>query len=300
MGYDTEAPSWGATAQDAWGGINVESHQGVLSRDFVSGGFTWTGWDYKGEPTPTTWPSVTSHFGIIDTAGFWKDRTYWYNSWFKPEESELYLFPHWTGWEEGSTVNVWAYSNLAEIELFVNGDSQGRQQMDTYSHVEWDVTYSQGEVEVRGYDNVGDIDAAKIYVVKTAGKPSKLRATIMDGVGTDGVSVSGLDVAKVKVEVLDSDDNVVPVETSKIVVRFDLSSNGILVGTGNGNNADHDPDVALERSVYHGTVMAWVKADRHVAKVGDSVQLKVSADGLDSDEIELFCIDKVRELDAEL
>ena len=68
-GYDTNAPSWGETAQVAWAGI--------LERPFIAGGFTWTGWDYKGEPTPYAWPDINSHFGILDIAGFMKDRAYW-------------------------------------------------------------------------------------------------------------------------------------------------------------------------------------------------------------------------------
>ncbi|GMH97994.1 hypothetical protein TrST_g1245, partial [Triparma strigata] len=290
--YDTEAPSWGSTAEDAWGGVSVKNDQGILTRDFVSGGFTWTGWDYKGEPTPTSWPSVSSHFGIIDSAGFWKDRTYWYNTWFKKEsERGLYVFPSWTGWEEGQEVRVWSFSNYPEVELFVNGQSTGRKCVETYAHLEWNVTYAEGEIEVKGYENEGDVEATDSYKVLTAGKPAKLRATSMDGVGEDGVSASRLDVAKVKVEVLDENGVVVPVETSPINVNVDVSVGGVIVGTGNGNNVDHDPDVAKQRNVYHGRVMAWIKADRKTAEVGGEVVVEVSADGLEGDKIGLPIID---------
>ena len=77
-GYDTEHPGWGQTAEGAWGGQGQTNGQGILTRDFMSGGFTWTGWDYKGEPTPDGWPDINSHFGIVDEAGFPKDRFYWY------------------------------------------------------------------------------------------------------------------------------------------------------------------------------------------------------------------------------
>ena len=100
-GYDTERPSWGQTAEAAWGGVDEPQAQGILTRPFVMGGFTWTGWDYKGEPTGPTigygWPDVNSHFGILDIAGFEKDRFYWYLAHFpsyKPGEGVLHLFPH--------------------------------------------------------------------------------------------------------------------------------------------------------------------------------------------------------------
>ena len=81
-GYDTEYPSWGQTAEGAWGGVGQTNNQGILTRPYMSGGFTWTGWDYKGEPTPDSWPDVNSHFGILDICGFEKDRYYWYQAWF--------------------------------------------------------------------------------------------------------------------------------------------------------------------------------------------------------------------------
>ena len=76
-GYDTQKPGWGQTAEGAWGGIGEPNGLGILTRPFVSGGFTWTGWDYKGEPTPYGWPDINSHFGILDITGFPKDRFYW-------------------------------------------------------------------------------------------------------------------------------------------------------------------------------------------------------------------------------
>ncbi|KAH8043592.1 arogenate dehydratase [Aureococcus anophagefferens] len=93
-GYDTTAPSWGEVAEDAWGGVGEADAQGILTRPFISGGFTWTGFDYKGEPTPYSWPNINSHFGILDIAGFEKDRFYYYQSIFKPEPV-AHLFPHW-------------------------------------------------------------------------------------------------------------------------------------------------------------------------------------------------------------
>lgn len=163
--------------------------------------------------------------------------------------------------------------------------------MDVYSHVEWNVTFTAGGVEVRGYENVGDEEVAETFKIKTAGKPAKLRATIMDDVGTEGVGVDGLDIAKVKVEVLDANDVVVPVEEGAITVKFGITDNGVVVGTGNGNNFDHDPDVAMERNVYHGKVMAWVKADRKIVGVGEEIVVSVEAEGLEGDKIAVVVVD---------
>ena len=94
-GYDVNYPSWGQSAEQAWGGIGETNGQGILTRAFISGGWTWTGHDYRGEPTPDGWPDVNSHFGIVDAAGFPKDRFYWYQAWFMPRTPMVYLFPHW-------------------------------------------------------------------------------------------------------------------------------------------------------------------------------------------------------------
>ena len=104
---------------------------GILTRPFIAGGWTWTGWDYHGEPTPYAWPDVNSHFGIMDLCGFWKDRTHWYASWFptynlgpdyalKPADYHVHAFPHWN-WADGQTVSIWSFANAAEVALLVNG-----------------------------------------------------------------------------------------------------------------------------------------------------------------------------------
>jgi hypothetical protein len=92
----------------------------------MAGGFIWTGFDYRGEPTPfNRWPSVSSHFGALDTCGFPKDNYYYYRAWWRPEPL-LHLLPHWN-WEgrEGQPIAVWAHSNCDKVELFLNGKSQG-------------------------------------------------------------------------------------------------------------------------------------------------------------------------------
>jgi len=127
--------SWGEPAETWW--------QIYYARPWASGGFNWTGLDYRGEPTPYNWPCINSHFGIMDMCGFPKDLFYYYQAnWtLKPV---LHVFPHWN-WTTGQKINVWAYGNCQAVELFVNGASQGKQTLNVSGHVEWDnVTYAAG------------------------------------------------------------------------------------------------------------------------------------------------------------
>lgn len=119
--YDVDAPYWGKTAQAWWRLYN--------SKPYLLGGFVWTGFDYRGEPTPFNWwPSVSSNFGIMDLCGLPKDIFYYYQAWWRDDLPVLHLLPHWN-WEgrEGQPIEVWAYSNLEAVELFLNGRSLGRQ-----------------------------------------------------------------------------------------------------------------------------------------------------------------------------
>ncbi|MGH1560879.1 DUF4982 domain-containing protein [Caulobacter segnis] len=134
--------SWGTTPEQWWGQYG--------GHDWLAGGFAWTGFDYRGEPTPYAWPSNSSQFGIVDLCGFPKDYYFYYKAWWGKAWS-LHLFPHWnwTG-KEGKPVSVWVYSNLDEIELVLNGRSLGRKPMPPLKHVEWQVPYQPGVIEAIG------------------------------------------------------------------------------------------------------------------------------------------------------
>ena len=131
--YDVNNPGWGEQAEEWW--------KFYATRDWEAGGFAWTGFDYRGEPTPYGWPSVNSQFGIIDMCGFPKDTFYYYKSWWSAEPV-LHLFPHWNFLgKEGEEIPVWVHSNLDEVELFLNGKSLGSQKVPRLGHVEWKVKY---------------------------------------------------------------------------------------------------------------------------------------------------------------
>ena len=134
--YDENCPDWGSLAHNGWGHY--------ADRKYVGGLFIWTGFDYRGEPTPFHWPAISSQFGILDTCGFRKDNSYYYEAWWT-DKPLVHLLPHWN-WpgKEGQPIRVWAHSNCDEVELFLNERSLGRQQVMRNSHVEWQVPYEPG------------------------------------------------------------------------------------------------------------------------------------------------------------
>ena len=157
----------------------------VKHNDFVGGQYIWTGFDYIGEPTPYGFPARSSYFGIIDLAGFPKDTYYMYQSEWT-QKPMLHLFPHWN-WVPGDYIDMWCYySGADEVELFINGKSQGvRRKTDhqpegwkpglcTEYHVGWRVTFDPGEVKA-----VSRKDGKVVceQVIKTAGAPDHIRLT---------------------------------------------------------------------------------------------------------------------------
>ena len=138
---------------------------------FMAGGFVWTGFDYRGEPTPYGWPCINSHFGIMDMCGFPKDNFYYYKAWWG-NDPVLHLFPHWN-WEErdGETIKVWVHSNLDEVELFLNGKSQGSKKVEPLKHLEWGVKYEPGVLEARGSKSGKVVLSEKR---ETTGKPASI------------------------------------------------------------------------------------------------------------------------------
>ena len=263
-GYDVNYPGWGQSAQQAWGGIGEPNNQGILTRSFISGGWTWTGWDYKGEPTPYSWPNINSHFGILDICGFEKDRFYWYAAWFKERQQEtpvLHIFPHWN-WKVGDKVNVWAYTNVDEVELFINGVSQGKQLSPQYGHVEWgNVNYQPGNIMVLGY--IGGKPVSKV-ITQTTGEASGLRISVRDNVGST-LLVGCADVLLIQVAVVDNEGLVVP--TASNVVTIVVDGPATFLGGGNGDPACHTNDKSNVRPAFHGLVLGVIQGGDVEGKV---------------------------------
>ena len=227
--YDLNDQPWSSTAERWWSYF--------ADRPWLSGGFIWTGFDYRGEPTPYSWPCINSHFGVMDMCGFPKDLFYYYQSWWT-DQPVLHLFPHWD-WpgREGQNIDVWCFSNCKEVELFLNGKSLGRKKMKPNSHLEWTVNYEPGTLSAQGYDNDGKLITTT--KVETTGAPAAMqlesdRATI----GADGE-----DVSVITVSIRDAQNRIVPVATN--LVEFELDGPGKILGVGNGDPSCHEPDVYL-------------------------------------------------------
>jgi beta-galactosidase len=246
--YDVNYPGY-TTSSEGWWKVYDE-------RAFLSGGFFWTGFDYRGEPSPYSWPCVSSHFGAMDICGFPKDNYFYYQAWWSGKPV-LHLFPHWN-WEgtEGKDIDVWCHTNLDSVELFLNGASLGKQKLERNSHLQWKVKYAPGVLEARGSR------AGKVVLTdrrETTGAPAKIlllpdRKTI---------AADGEDVAVIVVQVVDRQGRVVPVASN--TVSFKIAGPARLIGVGNGDPSCHEPDKpaqpnAASRSAFNGLGMALVQA----------------------------------------
>ena len=183
----------------------------------------WTGFDYRGEPSPNEWPNISSQYGIIDICGFPKDSFFYYQSWWTAKPV-LHLFPHWN-WPgfEGKEIAVWVYSNLDKVELFLNGQSLGAKDMKKDSHLAWNVKYAPGTIEARGYKDGKLVMTAKR---ETTGPAAKL---VMRADRAE-IAADGEDVAMFAVEVQDAQGRIVPITDNE--VTFQVSGAGKLIGSG--------------------------------------------------------------------
>lgn len=206
------------------------------ARNFLAGLFFWTGFDYRGESSPLEWPAVSSRYGILDLCGFPKDVFYYLQSVWT-DETVLHIFPHWNWKEEKKDkVNVWAYSNCDEVELFVNGKSLGKKPMEELSHIEWNVGYKPGGLLARGYKDGKEIVTRRL---ETTGKPSVIRL-IPD---RSTIKADGEDVSVITVLLEDEKGRVVPTADNEI--SFTIKGEGKIIGVGNGNSASHEADQFL-------------------------------------------------------
>ena len=253
---------WGETPEEWW------TFYG--SREWEAGGFAWTGFDYRGEPTPYGWPSINSQFGIVDMCGFPKDYFFYYRAWWRNEPS-LHLFPHWN-WEgrEGDEIPVWVYSNLDEVELLVNGKSAGRQKVPQLGHVEWKVRYEPGAIEAQGFK---DGKLALTEKRETTGPVASLRLTA----DRTEINADGEDVAALKVEALDSAGRLMPIASQLIV--FKVTGEGALIGVGNGDPNCQESDKEPRRSLFNGLAQAILQS----TKTAGTIEIEARARARNND-----------------
>ena len=238
-GYCT---AYNTTAEGSWQPVGV--------RSYVAGGFVWTGFDYKGEPTPFAWPCVNSHFGIMDMIGRPKDSYYFYQAWWGSKPS-VYVFPHWNWTTNGQPISVWCFANTPTVELFLNGVSQGVQTVPSFAHVAWTVPYAAGTLLVKGY--AGSVTVATNQVVTTGVPAALVLATDRSTLTADDE-----DLTVVYASVVDAQGRVVPLASN--LVSFSVSGAGYVAGVGNGDPSSHAPDRAAQRMAFNGWCMALVGA----------------------------------------
>jgi beta-galactosidase len=250
--------------------LSENAWQAVATRPFMAGIYSWTGFDYKGEPNPYGWPDVSNNTGLLDVCGFPKDKGYYFASCWM-DEPMVHLMPHWN-WpgKEGQNIRVLAFSNAERVELFLNGQSLGAKELPRHSHVEWDVPYLPGSLLAKSYAN-GKTVATE--VVETTGRPFRIvlspERTVLHSDGADAVVVP--------VSILDDKGRLVPDATNR--VSFELTGGGRILGVGNGNPADHDTDKAQQRNAFHGHCMVVLEAGSEPARL----QLTATSPGLTPD-----------------
>lgn len=251
-----------------WGNSHEGTMRHVKNNDFISGQYVWTGFDYLGEPTPYGWPARSSYFGIVDLAGFPKDVYYLYQSEWHPEKKVLHLFPHWN-WTPGQDIDMWAYYNNAdEVELFVNGESQGvRTKGKDDFHVVWRVKYESGVVKVVSRKDGKTVLEKEIH---TAGEPAQIRLTA----DRNEIKSDGRDLSFVTVEVLDKDGNLCPNADNQIM--FDVQGAGFIAGVDNGSPVSMEKFKADHRRAFYGKCLVVVQSD---GKSG-GIKLTATSEGL--------------------
>lgn len=266
--YDHSRVPWGVTHERAW--IDVRD------RDYAAGTFVWTGFDYLGEPTPYTWPSRSSYFGIVDLCGFPKDVYYMYRSEWS-DQPTLHLFPHWN-WNEGDKIDLWVYYNDAdEIELTVNGRSLGRQAKTAHRlHCVWkQVPFEPGEITAIAYRD--GRETARVSR-RTAGPVAAVCLTA----DRARIAADGYDLSFVTVDAVDAAGNFMP--TAMDDLRFSVEGAGELVGVDNGNAAGHQCLKGDRMRLFHGKALAVVRSFR--GRKG-AIVLRVAGDGIPESSIRL-------------
>lgn len=270
--YELHAVDFGSTADKVF--ATLDRHP------FVAGEFVWTGFDYLGEPTPY-YSARSSYTGIVDLAGFPKDRFWLYRAHWRPEVPTAHLLPHWT-WpgREGEVTPVHVFTSGDEAELFVNGVSQGRRRKEPGQYrLRWDeVLYAPGEVRVQTYRDGAPWaeDAAA-----TAGPAARLALEV----DRDQITADGRDLAFVTARVLDADGLEVP--TASHLLRFGVDGPAAIVATDNGDPTDLTAFPSLDRRAFSGKALAIVRGE---AGAPGEVWVSVSADGLEGAEAQLALI----------
>jgi beta-galactosidase len=269
---DITYPWWASTAEMWW--------QLAAVNDYWLGGFIWTGFDYRGEPTPFKYPNINSHFGIMDMCGFPKNIYYYYQSWWT-DKDVLHISPHWN-WRDkiGQPIDVWVNTNAKNVELFLNGKSLGKKEMPRNGHLQWSVKYEVGTLEAVAYKK----DKRLTTKVETTNAPVKIVLTP----DKTTILADGQDVSIFNVSVVDKEGREVP--DADNLIRFSIKGHAKIIGVGNGDPSSHEPDKcadgAWQRALFSGKCQVIVQA----GKTANVVKFEAKAVGLQGVSAEITTI----------
>ena len=262
--YDSVYPPWASTAEQWW--------RIAADREWFMGGFAWTGFDYRGEPTPYGWPDVNSHFGIMDMCGFPKTVYYYYQSWWT-DKDVLHIAPHWN-WKgkEGKRIPVWVNTNADNVELFLNGRSLGKKAMPRNGHLEWMVSYAPGKLVAVAYKKGRKLTA----MAETTGAPYK----IVIAASKPALQADDKDAVVFNCSVVDKDGREVPDAAN--LLHFSVTGKVRIIGVGNGNPSSHEADQYTggdwRRQLFGGKCQVIVQSAGLTADGGAG--LTVTGDGI--------------------
>ena len=257
---DITAPWWASTAETWW--------TLAADNDYWLGGFVWTGFDYRGEPTPYQWPNINSHFGIMDMCGFPKNIYYYYQSWWT-DKDVLHISPHWNwrgkgpGWNKpvGDSIDVWVNTNADNVELFLNGKSKGKKDMPRNSHLKWTINYEPGTLEAVAYKK-GKRLSEKI---ETTGLPVEVKVTPYKTT----IVADGKDAAVVNISVVDREGREVP--DADNMIQFEIEGPGKIIGVGNGDPSSHEPDKCMDgawqRTLFNGKCQVIIQSGTNAGMI---------------------------------
>ncbi len=259
---DITAPWWASRAEEWW--------KLAAENTYWLGGFVWTGFDYRGEPTPYEWPNINSHFGIMDVCGFPKNIYYYYQSWWT-DKDVLHISPHWN-WrgKEGTPIDVWVNTNADNVELFLNGKSLGKKDMPRNSHLQWAVNYAPGILQAVAYKKGRKLTAS----VETTSQAAEV---VMTPYKTT-ILADGKDAVVVNISVVDKQGREVP--DADNLINFSIEGSGKIIGVGNGDPSSHEADKCAagtwHRALFNGKCQVIIQSDKQAG----AIKFKASAIGL--------------------
>lgn len=267
--YELYSADYGSSADVVFGSID--------RNPYVAGEYIWTGFDYIGEPTPY-YSSRSSYSGVIDLAGFEKERFYLYKSQWLPDTPMVHVIPHWN-WPDriGEVTPVHVFTSGDEAELFINGKTYGRKKKGEYEYrLRWDdIKYEPGEVKVVAYKN-GDYWADQ--VIQTTGEP----AGLVLSADRNMIESDGKDLSFITVKVIDKNGLTVPTAGNKI--EFEIEGPGEIVATDNGDPTDFVPFTSHQRNAFSGLALAIV---RYLPDVSGEIVITAKSDNLNESKIKL-------------